>query len=185
MRFLAVLLFLCVSSFAGFFLDEPKVENARSAGKVPPLRFGAAVDVAVYLSSVDLGLDFSAEYRLHENHSLDVFATALLGGEMYEAGLGWRVFPGADLEKSGHEDFLRFSLSTTYFEVDGESFYPLRVSVGYGRDFLFLNNADFLCRMEVRGSYLINEAYSEDSGDGLFRETTHFIFNLSFGVFLF
>ncbi len=185
MRFLAIVLLFCASSFGGFFLDEPKVESARSAGEIPPWRIGGAIDLGVYLSSPDVGVDVSVEYRLHKAHSLDVFGTALFGGEMFEIGSSWRFFFGSHLEESGHDDFLRLAVSGTYFDVDDESFFPVRISVGYGRDFLFLKNADFLCRLEVRGSYLINEPYSENSGEGLFRETTHFIFNLSFGIYLF
>lgn len=153
--------------------------------EISPWRFGGGVDLGVYLSSPDVGVDLSGEYRFHKNHSLDLFVGTLFGGEMYEVGLDWRFFFMNEMGVSGHDDFFRIGFSGTYFEKDGEGEFPPRVSAGYGRDFMFLKDADFLCRLEVRASYLLLEPYSEDSGEGLFRETTHFIFNLFFGILFF
>lgn len=186
MKYLLAILVLCSSALAGFFLDEPVVDKERSVGEVPPWRFGGTVDFGFYLSSADVGFDFSAEYRLHRNHSLDVFAGYMVGGEMLDAGADWRFFFGGHLEETGHDDFLRFGVSALYFEKDDEDFVSARITVGYGRDFLFLKNADFLCRLEVRASYIAGEPYEDDSDDAILREPpTHFIFNLSFGVFFF
>lgn len=184
MRLLLFILAFSVSAFAGFFLDEdiPSQEQSR---EISPWRFGGGVDLGVYLSSPDLGVDLSGEYRLHKKHSVDLYAGALFGGEMYEVGVNWRFFFITSLEESGHDDFFRIGFSGTYFESDGDGFFPPRISLGYGRDFVFLKNADFLCRLEVRAAYLLTDPYSKDTGDGLFRETTHVIFNVSFGVFFF
>ncbi|SHK34834.1 hypothetical protein [Fibrobacter sp. UWEL] len=184
MRLLLFILAFSVSAFAGYFLEEdiPAQKNTR---EISPLRLGVGADLGFYLNSPDLGLDLSGEYRIHKNHSLDLFAGTLFGGEMYEVGLNWRFFFITGLEESGHDDFLRIGLSGTYFETDGEGKFPPRISVGYGRDFMFLKNADFLCRLEVRASYLLTDSYSDHDEDSVVRRTTHFIANLSFGVFFF
>lgn len=184
MRLLLFILAFSVSAFAGFFLEED-VPSKKAAREIPPLRLGGAFDVGFYLNSPDVGVDLSVEYRLHKSHSLDLYLGTLFGGEMFEAGVSWRFFFINSLDEAGHDDYLRLSISDTYFESDGEAVFPPRISVGYGRDFMLLKDADFLCRLEVRASYLLIEPYSEEANNGLFRETTHFIFNVSFGVFFF
>lgn len=184
MRLVFIILVFSVTAFAGFFLEDdiPVQNDTREIGC---LRFGGVVDFGMYLNSPDVGGGLSAEYRFHKNHSMDMYLGTLLGGEIYEAGLSWRFFFSNGLAENGHDDYFRFSVSDTYFEFDGESFFPLRISLGYGRDFMLIKDGDFLCRLEVRGSYLLRDPYVEIADNGLFRKRTHAIFNVSFGIMFF
>lgn len=171
-------------SHASFFLDDPKVNEILNAQKLPTWRFGTAFTPAFYLNSFGAGAAVITEYRLHKNHSLDLFAGTIATQPLFEFGLDWRFFFTGDLMTEHHDDFLLFGASMVMFESFDEYYHPPRISVGYGRDFLFFDRANFLCRLAIRGSYIIGKSIPEKDAS-LIVSTTNFVTYLEFSLFFF
>ena len=176
--FVAVLL-ACVQSFAGYFIEQ-SYADVPPADSLSALSFGGELELVYYLSSIHPGILLSGEYRFHKHHSADVFGVALFSGDYLEIGLDWRFF----FRGLREDDFLRIGVSFVSFERDDESFFPPRVTVGYGRDILFFKNTSFLCRLELSGSYIIGKPLAEKDNDFMNREA-HFTAALHVGFYFF
>lgn len=183
-KILAVLLLLASSGFASYFLEDPAVVAAQKAPDLPTWRFGATFSPAFYLNSFGFGGSVSTEYRLHKNHSLDLFVGSIFTQPLYEVGLDWRFFFTGDLMTSHHDDFLLLGASVTAFESFDKYYYPPRISAGYGRDILFFDKANFLCRLAFRLTYIFGESIPEKDADLLSR-TANFVTYFDFSIFFF
>lgn len=177
-KIVALLMLLACSSFASFFLDNSEEMAAASIPDIPALRVGATFSPAFYLNSFGFGGGLSAEYRLFKSHSVDIFAASIFTQPLYELGMNWRFFFSGDLKTLHREDFLLLGASIVAFESfrdyyrfdeeDGfeierefEYYYPPRASVGYGRDMMFFDRANFLCRLAVRLTCIFGESIPE------------------------
>lgn len=183
-KIFAVLMLLACSSFASFFLENKEALAALNARELPTWRYGGTLAPAFYLNSFGLDGALSVEYRLHKNHSLDLFAASIFTQPLYEVGGNWRFFFSGDLMTSHADDFLLLGGSMVVFESFNKYYHPPRVSLGYGRDFLFFDKADFICRLEIRGSYIIGKPIPEKDA-GLMVGTTNFVTYLEFSLFFF
>lgn len=183
-KILAALLLLASSGFASYFLEDPAALAALKAPELPTWRFGATFSPAFYMNSFGFGGSISAEYRLHKNHSLDLFVASIVTQPLYEAGLDWRFFFSGDLMTSHHDDFLQLGTSITAFESFDKYYYPPRISAGYGRDFLFFDKANFLCRLDFRLTYIFGESIPENDGN-LVVKTASFVAYFDFSIFFF
>ena len=179
-----VVLLMLSSSWGGYFLDETSraVEPVR---ELPEWIYGGALDVAFYLNSLDVGGELSMEYRLHKNHSLALTAGMLVGGELYQLGLDWRLFFNGKLMQDGSEDFFRIGFSGLYFEKFDDGYFPPVLTFGYGRNFLPLKKANFLCRLEVRLSYVLGESVPEKDSSVIVSTETNLLTHLDIGFFWF
>jgi hypothetical protein len=200
-KIVAVLMLLACSSFASFFLDNPEDKAIASIPDIPALRFGATFSPAFYLNSFGFGGALSAEYRLHKKHSVDIFAASILTQPLYEVGLNWRFFFSGDLKTLHHEDFFLLGASMVAFESfrdyyrfdeeegfeierEYEYYYPPRASVGYGRDMIFFDRANFLCRIAVRLSCIFGESIPEADAK-LTTRKANFVLYFDFSIFFF
>lgn len=183
-KILAVLLVLASSGFASYFLEDPAAQASRNAPELPTWRFGATFAPAFYLNSFGFAGDVSAEYRIHKNHSLDLFLGSIFSQPLYEVGVNYRFFFTGDLMTSHHDDFLLFGASLLAFESADKYYYPPRISVGYGRDVLFFDKANFLCRPAVRLTYHFGEPIPKKDADMLIR-TANFVAYFEFSIFFF
>lgn len=183
-KILAALFLLASSGFASFFLDDPAIAVVKNAPQLPTWRFGATLSPAFYLNSFGFGGNISTEYRIHKNHSLDLFVGSIFTQPLYEAGLDWRFFFTGDLMTTHHDDFLLFGASMLAFEKFDKYYYPPRVSVGYGRDILFFDRANFLCRLAFRLTYILGEAIPEKDADLLSR-SANFVAYFDFSIYFF
>ena len=95
-------------------------------------------------------------------------------------GKDWRFF----FRGTREDDFLRLGVSFISFERDDQSYFPPRVTLGYGRDILFFKNASFLSRIEISASYIIGKPLVEKGGEFVNREA-HFTAGLNIGFYLF
>lgn len=154
---LACALCLVPSVWAEDFMGLP-IEDGVSKDEraLPTWMFGGGASLAYYLKTLDGNIGVDAEYRLHRNHSIGLFATLPFMAEYLELGLDTRWYFRGSLMRSGHDDFLKFAASAFYMDHDGACFSPT-ISFGYGRDILFFKNADFLGRFEFYGSYVVGE----------------------------
>ena len=109
----------------------------------------------------------------------DLFCAALFSGDYVEIGANWRFF----FRGLREDDFLRLGISFISFERDDKSYFPPRVTLGYGRDILFFKNTSFLWRLEFFASYIIGEPLFEK--DGIFYREANFTFALNIGFYLF
>ena len=192
---------LACSSFASFFLDNPEDKAIASIPDISALRFGATFSPAFYLNSFGFGGALSAEYRLHKKHSVDIFAASILTQPLYEVGLNWRFFFSGDLKTLHHEDFFLLGASMVAFESfrdyyrfdeeegfeierEYEYYYPPRASVGYGRDMIFFDRANFLCRLAVRLSCIFGESIPEADAK-LTTRKANFVLYFDFSIFFF
>ena len=175
---LVALLLSCVQSFAGYFIEQ-KYEDVPVKDTLSPLSFGGELELVYYLSSVHPGVLLSGEYRFHKRHSADLFGVALFSGDYVELGLNWRFF----FRGLREDDFLRLGVSFVSFEYEDKSYFPPRVTLGYGRDILFFKNTSFLCRLEFIASYIIGKPLVEK--DGLFIREAHFTAAFNIGFYLF
>lgn len=169
-----LVVFLQSASWGGYFLEEPK-KNQEPVRELPSWLFGGAFDIGFYLNELDIGLSLDGEYRISKHHALGLSAGTLFGGELYEVGLDWRIFFAGSMMEVGYDDFIHVGFSGVYFEKMGEPYFPPRISVGYGRDLMPLRKADFLCRMEIRFSYLLGETISENDEEKLINRDTHLV----------
>ena len=176
--FVVAVLLACVQSFAGYFLEQP-YEDAPVKDSLSSISFGGEFELVYYLSSVHPAILLSGEYRFHKHHSLDAFGAALFSGDYAEVGVNWRFF----FRGLREDDFLRLGVSFISFEREDKSYFPPRVSLGYGRDILFFKNTGFLCRLEFLASYIIGEPLFEK--DGLFIREANFTVALNIGFYLF
>lgn len=200
-KIVAVLMLLACSSYASFFLDNPEDKAIASIPDIPALRFGATFSPAFYLNSFGFGGALSAEYRLHKKHSVDIFAASILTQPLYEVGLNWRFFFSGDLKTLHHEDFFLLGASMVAFESfrdyyrfdeeegfeierEYEYYYPPRASVGYGRDMIFFDRANFLCRLAVRLSCIFGESIPEADAK-LTTRKANFVLYFDFSIFFF
>ena len=177
--FFAALLLVCVQSFAGYFIEQP-YEEAPVADTLSALSFGGELQLVYYLGSVHPGVLLSGEYRFHKHHSLDLFGVALFSGDYLEIGSDWRFF----FRGTREDDFVRLGISFVSFEHFDKSFFPPRVTLGYGRDITFFKKASFLCRIELNASYIIGEPLTEKENDFSYREA-HFTAAMNIGFYLF
>jgi|P1105metagenome_2_1110788.scaffolds.fasta_scaffold03457_8 hypothetical protein len=175
---LVALLLSCVQSFAGYFIEQ-KYEDVPAKDTLSPLSFGGELELVYYLNSVHPGILLSGEYRFHKHHSADVFGVALFTGDYVELGLNWRFF----FRGLREDDFLRLGVSFVSFEREDKSYFPPRVTLGYGRDMLFFKNTSFLCRLEFLASYIIGQPLAKK--DGLFYREANFSVALNIGFYLF
>ena len=182
-KIVAVLLLLACSGFASFFLDYPEEKKA-PARELPTWRFGGTFSPAFYLNTFGFGGSLAAEYRLHKNHSIDFFAGSIVTQPLYEAGLDWRFFFTGDLMTSHHDDFILLGASVLAFESYDEYYYPPRISVGYGRDMLFFDKADFLCRLAFRLTYIFGEPVPEKDAE-LIPRAANFMAYFDFSIYFF
>lgn len=201
-KIVAFLMLLACSSFASFFLDNPEEKVVASTPDIPPLRFGATLSPAFYMNSFGFGGAVSTEYRVLKNHSADIFAASIFTQPLYEFGLNWRFFFSGDLKTLHREDFLLLGASMVIFksvvvyggfdeeeedfifESEEQYFHPPRVSVGYGRDMLFFDKANFLCRLAIRMSYIFGESIPEPDADFITRKA-NFVTYFDFSIFFF
>ena len=172
------ILLASVQSFAGYFLEQ-KYEDVPAKDTLSALSFGGELEFVYYLSSVHPGILLSGELRLHKHHSADLFGAALFSGDYVEIGANWRFF----FRGLREDDFLRLGISFISFERDDKSYFPPRVTLGYGRDILFFKNTSFLWRLEFFASYIIGEPLFEK--DGIFYREANFTFALNIGFYLF
>ena len=173
-----VLLLVCVQSFAGYFIEQT-YEDVPAKNSLSPISFGGELAFAYYLNSVHPAILLSGELRLHKHHSADLFGVALFSGDYIEVGANWRFF----FRGLREDDFLRLGVSFVSFERENKSYFPPRVTFGYGRDVLFFKNASFLCRLEFLASYIIGEPLFEK--DGIFYREANFSVALNIGFYLF
>lgn len=160
------------------------MKAALNARELPTWRFGATFSPAFYLNSFGFGGDVAAEYRIHKNHSVDLFLGSIVTQPLYEAGLDWRFFFTGDLMTAHHDDYLLLGASVLAFEKFEKYYYPPRISVGYGRDMLFFDKADFICRVAIRVSYVIGESIPETDVD-LISRSANFVTYFNFSVYFF
>ncbi len=177
--FLVALLLVSVQSFAGYFIEQP-YEDAPVSDSLSALSFGGELELVYYLGSVHPGILLSGEYRFHKHHSLDLFGVALFSGDYLEVGSDWRFF----FRGTREDDFVRLGVSFISFERYGKSYFPPRLTLGYGRDITFFKNTSFLCRIELDASYIFGRALV-DKNDELFSRETHFTATLNIGFYLF
>lgn len=177
--FLVALLLVSVQSFAGYFIEQP-YEDAPVSDSLSALSFGGELELVYYLGSVHPGILLSSEYRFHNHHSLDLFGVALFSGDYLEVGSDWRFF----FRGTREDDFVRLGVSFISFERYGKSYFPPRLTLGYGRDITFFKNTSFLCRLELDASYILGRALV-DKNDELFSRETHFTATLNIGFYLF
>ena len=177
--FLVAFLLVSVQSFAGYFIEQP-YEDAPVSDSLSALSFGGELELVYYLGSVHSGILLSGEYRFHKHHSLDLFGVALFSGDYLEVGSDWRFF----FRGTREDDFVRLGVSFISFERYGKSYFPPRLTLGYGRDITFFKNTSFLCRIELDASYILGRALV-DKNDELFSRETHFTAALNIGFYLF
>lgn len=182
-KIVVVLLLLACSGFASFFLDNPEEKKA-PAPELPTWRFGGTFSPAFYLNSFGFGASVATEYRLHKNHSLDLFVGSIFTQPLYEAGIDWRFFFTGDLMTSHSDDFVLLGASLLAFESFDEYYFPPRVSVGYGRDMLFFDKASFLCRLAFRLTYIFGEPIPEKDAE-LITRSANFVAYLDFSIYFF
>ncbi len=178
--FLVAILLACVQSFAGYFIEQ-SYDEAPAKDSLSSLSFGGELELVYYLSSIHPGFLLSGEYRFHKHHSADLFAVALFSGDYFELGADWRFF----FRGLREDDFLRLGFSFISFERYDKSYFPPRITLGYGRDITFFKNASFLCRIELDASYIIGRALVEHKDDDLFGRESHFAAALNIGFYLF
>ena len=178
--FFAALLLVCVQSFAGYFIEQ-SYDETPAKDSLSSLSFGVELELVYYLSSIHPGFLLSGEYRFHKHHSADLFAVALFSGDYFELGADWRFF----FRGLREDDFLRLGFSFISFERYDKSYFPPRITLGYGRDITFFKNASFLCRIELDASYIIGRALVEHKDDDLFGRESHFAATLNIGFYLF
>ncbi len=177
--FLVAFLLVSVQSFAGYFIEQ-SYEDALASDSLSSLSFGGELELVYYLGSVHPGVLLSGEYRFHKHHSLDLFGVALFSGDYLEVGTDWRFF----FRGTREDDFVRLGVSFVSFERYDKSYFPPRVTLGYGRDITFFKNTSFLCRIELDASYILGRALV-DKDDELFSRETHFTAALNIGFYLF
>ncbi len=178
--FVVAILLACVQSFAGYFIEQ-SYDETPAKDSLSSLSFGGELELVYYLSSIHPGFLLSGEYRFHKHHSADLFAVALFSGDYFELGADWRFF----FRGLREDDFLRLGFSFISFERYDKSYFPPRITLGYGRDITFFKNASFLCRIELDASYIIGRALVEHKDDDLFGRESHFAAALNIGFYLF
>lgn len=178
--FVVAILLACVQSFAGYFIEQ-SYDETPAKDSLSSLSFGGELELVYYLSSIHPGFLLSGEYRFHKHHSVDLFAVALFSGDYFELGADWRFF----FRGLREDDFLRLGFSFISFERYDKSYFPPRITLGYGRDITFFKNASFLCRIELDASYIIGRALVEHKDDDLFGRESHFAAALNIGFYLF
>ena len=85
---------------------------------------------------------------------------------------------------SHSDDFILLGASLLAFESFDEYYFPPRVSVGYGRDMLFFDKANFLCRLAFRLTYLFGEPIPEKDAE-LMTRSANFVAYLDFSIYFF
>ena len=178
--FVVAILLACVQSFAGYFIEQ-SYDETPAKDSLSSLSFGGELELVYYLSSIHPGFLLSGEYRFHKHHSADLFAVALFSGDYFELGADWRFF----FRGLREDDFLRLGFSFISFERYDKSYFPPRITLGYGRDITFFKNASFLCRIELDASYIVGRALVEHKDDDLFGRESHFAAALNIGFYLF
>jgi len=174
--FVVALLLGCIQSYAGYFIEQ-SYEEAPASDSLSSFSFGGELELVYYLGAVHPGILLGGEYRFHKHHSADLFGVALFSGDYLEIGADWRFF----FRGSREDDFLRLGISFISFERYDKSYFPPRVTLGYGRDIVFFKNASFLCRFELDASYIIGRALVDEKNS---REA-HFTASLNIGFYLF
>ncbi len=177
--FLVALLLCAVQSFAGYFIEQT-YEEAPAKDSLSSLSFGGELSLVYYLGAIHPGVLLSGEYRFHNHHSADAFAALLFSGDYLELGLDWRFF----FRGTREDDFLRLGVSFVSFERNDKSYFPPRITLGYGRDISFFKNSSFLCRLELDVSYIIGKPLAEKANDFYSREA-HFTAALNIGFYFF
>ena len=178
--FVVAILLACVQSFAGYFIEQ-SYDETPAKDSLSSLSFGGELELVYYLSSIHPGFLLSGEYRFHKHHSADLCAVALFSGDYFELGADWRFF----FRGLREDDFLRLGFSFISFERYDKSYFPPRITLGYGRDITFFKNASFLCRIELDASYIVGRALVEHKDDDLFGRESHFAAALNIGFYLF
>ena len=178
--FFVAILLTCVQSFAGYFIEQ-SYEESPAKDSLASFSFGGELELVYYLNSVHPGILLSGEYRFHKHHSLDLFAVALFSGDYFELGADWRFF----FRGARDDDFLRLGFSFVSFERYDKSYFPPRLTFGYGRDITFFKNASFLCRIELDASYIMGRALVDAKEGELFSREAHFTASLNIGFYLF
>lgn len=188
---ISLLLCLWVSVFSSAavardFMGIPIDENVLQKSKpLPTWLYGGGGFLSYYASSIDGGVKLSVERRLHPHFSLDICGMMFLGNDLYEASLDGRYYFRGSLMSSKNDDFLRLGVSAIYMEKGGESYMPPAISLGYGRDVLFFENAHFLGRFEIRGIYVIGEPISKKDDHRLVTQESHLLVNLELSLIFF
>ena len=178
--FFAALLLACVQSFAGYFIEQ-SYDEAPAKDSLASFSFGGELELVYYLSSIHPGILLSGEYRFHRHHSADLFAVALFSGDYFEIGADWRFF----FRGAREDDFLRLGVSFVSFERYDKSYFPPRITLGYGRDITFFKNTSFLCRIELDASYIMGRALVDHKENDFFGREAHFTAALNIGFYLF
>lgn len=178
--FVAAILLACVQSFAGYFIEQ-SYDEAPAKDSLASFSFGGELELVYYLSSIHPGILLSGEYRFQKHHSADLFAVALFSGDYFEVGADWRFF----FRGTREDDFLRLGVSFISFERYDKSYFPPRITFGYGRDITFFKNTSFLCRIELDASYILGKALVEHKDNELFGREAHFTAALNIGFYLF
>ena len=82
-------------------------------------------------------------------------------------------------------DYYRFDEEEGFeIEREYEYYYPPRASVGYGRDMIFFDRANFLCRLAVRLSCIFGESIPEADAK-LTTRKANFVLYFDFSIFFF
>ena len=178
--FVVAILLACVQSFAGYFIEQ-SYDEAPAKDSLASFSFGGELELVYYLSSIHPGILLSGEYRFHKHHSADLFAVALFSGDYFEIGADWRFF----FRGMREDDFLRLGVSFVSFERYDKSYFPPRLTLGYGRDITFFQNASFLCRIELDASYIMGRALVEHKENDFFGREAHFTAAFNIGFYLF
>lgn len=183
-KILFLLAIVVSSSWAGFFIDEgaAKKEPVR---EMPTWFYGGSVDLGYYLRSIDVGVNVEGEYRLGKHNSFALSADGLFPGCVFGVGLDWRFFFGGSLMELTFDDYVKVGISGVFVKNYDELNVAPMISVGYGRDFMPLQKADFLVRLEISFGYMIGEGIVEDDKDEFLNRETNLLAHFNIGVLFF
>ena len=171
-------------SWAGFFIDNGETK-AGASREIPSWFYGGAVDIGYYLRSVDVGINLQVEFRMAKHHSVGLSASGLFIGGVYEAGVDYRFFFGGSMMEFSMDDFLHLGLSGVFVKNFDEIDVSPKVSIGYGRDFVPVSKANFLCRLEIGIGYMFGDGIVEDSKDEFLHRETNILAHFNIGVLFF
>lgn len=184
-KILFLLAIVFSSSWAGFFIDEGASAKAEPSRELPTWFYGGSVDLGYYIRSIDVGVNLEGEYRLGKHNSLALFADGLFPGCVFGVGLDWRFFFGGSLMELTYDDFVKVGFSGVFVKNYDELNVAPMISLGYGRDFMPLQKASFLVRLEISVGYMFGEGIVEDDKDAFLNRETNLLAHFNIGVLLF
>lgn len=181
----AVLVFAVGLALADDFMGLPIEEDATKEDRpLPTWIFGGGASLAYYLKTFDGTLALDAEYRVGRHHSLAFYGMFPFVADFLEFGFDWRWYFKGSLMRSGHDDFLKFSVSAFYLDYD-ETYFSPAFSFGYGRDILFFKKADLFGRFEFYGSYVVGHPVEKENERLPITEPVRFFLHLKASILFF